>query len=241
MAAKPIQEWLSIPYGESRLTVGIIPQAHLKQLRLTVQPNGEIIAQVPQSAVKNELIFAISQQTQWIAKQQRHFSRMPKTAERHYISGESHRYLGRQYQLKVYETPDLPNQVKLFRGYLEIYVQQKTAENVKKCLHQWYRQRAKQIFHERLTHLLPQALWTNAQPEIRLRTMQKRWGSCSVKGRLLLNPLLVKAPKACIDYVILHELCHLAEHNHSERFYRLMTAVMPEWEKVKERLEKMRE
>ncbi|TLU76186.1 M48 family metallopeptidase [Mannheimia varigena] len=241
MAANSIQEWLAIPYGESHLTVGIIPQAHLKQVRLTMQPNGEIIAKVPPQAVKNELIFAISKQTQWIAKQQRHFSQLPKSRERHYISGESHRYLGRQYQLKVYETPDLPNQVKLFRGYLEIYVQQKTTENVKKCLHQWYRQRAKQIFQERLSHLLPQALWATAQPEIRLRTMQKRWGSCSVKGRLLLNPLLVQAPKACIDYVILHELCHLAEHNHSDRFYRLMTAVMPSWEAVKEQLEKIGE
>lgn len=240
MATNPIQEWLAIPYGESHFTVGIIPQADLKQVRLSIQPNGEIIAKVPPQAGKNELIFAISQQSQWIAQQQRYFSQMPKTAERHYISGESHRYLGRQYQLKVYETPDLPNQVKLFRGYLEIYIRQKTAENVKKCLHQWYRERAKQIFHERLSHLLPQALWTNTPPEICLRTMQKRWGSCSVKGRLWLNPLLVKAPKDCIDYVILHELCHLAEHNHSERFYRLMTAVMPDWKNVKERLEKVR-
>lgn len=241
MVTNPIQEWLSIPYGESYFTVGIIPQANLKQVRLSIQPNGEIIAKVPPQAVKNELIFAISKQTQWIAKQQQHFSQTPKSRERHYISGESHRYLGRQYQLKVYETPDLPNHVKLFRGYLEIYVQQKTAENVKKSLYQWYRERAKQIFHERLNQLLPQALWTNAQPEIRLRTMQKRWGSCSVKGRLWLNPLLVKAPKECIDYVILHELCHLAEHNHSERFYRLMTAVMPNWKEVKVRLEKMGE
>lgn len=239
MVINPVQEWLSIPYGESHFTVGIIPQANLKQVRLSVQPNGEIIAKVPPQAVKNELIFAISKQTQWIAKQQQHFSQTPKSRERHYISGESHRYLGRQYQLKVYETPDLPNHVKLFRGYLEIYVQQKTAENVKKSLYQWYRERAKQIFHERLNQLLPQALWTNAQPEIRLRTMQKRWGSCSVKGRLLLNPLLVKASKECIDYVILHELCHLAEHNHSERFYRLMTAVMPNWKEVKVRLEKI--
>ena len=134
MATNPIQEWLAIPYGESHFTVGILPQANLKRVRLTVQPNGEIIAKVPTQVVKNELIFAISKQTQWIAKQQRYFSQTPKSRERHYISGESHRYLGRQYQLKVYETPHLPNQVKLFRGYLEIYVRQKTTENVKKCL-----------------------------------------------------------------------------------------------------------
>lgn len=64
-------------------------------------------------------------------------------------------------------------------------------------------------------------------------------GSCSPNGRLTLNPNLVKAPRECIDYVILHELCHLAEHNHSERFYRLMGQVMPDWEKTKKRLDGM--
>ncbi|MNI90038.1 WLM domain protein [compost metagenome] len=69
--------------------------------------------------------------------------------------------------------------------------------------------------------------------------MQTQWGSCSPKGRITLNPHLVKTPRECIDYVILHELCHIAEHNHSERFYRLLTQVMPNWEKVKARLDGM--
>jgi predicted metal-dependent hydrolase len=69
--------------------------------------------------------------------------------------------------------------------------------------------------------------------------MHTQWGSCSPQGRIILNPHLVKAAHDCIDYVILHELCHLAEHNHSERFYRLMNQVMPQWEKVKERLDVM--
>ena len=69
--------------------------------------------------------------------------------------------------------------------------------------------------------------------------MQTQWGSCSPAGRITLNPHLVKAPRDCIDYVILHELCHLAEHNHSERFYRLMQQVMPQWGKIKQRLDGM--
>ena len=68
--------------------------------------------------------------------------------------------------------------------------------------------------------------------------MKTQWGSCSPGGRLTLNPYLVKAPRECIDYVILHELCHIAEHNHSDKFYRLMKRVMPKWEAVKDRLDK---
>lgn len=66
-----------------------------------------------------------------------------------------------------------------------------------------------------------------------------QWGSCSPNGRITLNPHLVKTPRECIDYVILHELCHIAEHNHSERFYRLLKQVMPHWEKVKACLDGM--
>src|SRR5690554_7939176 len=69
--------------------------------------------------------------------------------------------------------------------------------------------------------------------------MKKQWGSCSNKGNLMLNPHLVKAPKECIDYVILHELCHIAEHNHSERFWRLLTQVMPNWKEVKAKLDEI--
>ncbi|WP_430746834.1 M48 metallopeptidase family protein [Azotobacter chroococcum] len=87
--------------------------------------------------------------------------------------------------------------------------------------------------------MLAQALWVTAAPPLRIQSMQTQWGSCSPNGRITLNPHLVKAPRDCIDYVILHELCHIAEHNHSERFYRLMQQVMPQWETVKARLDGM--
>ena len=89
--------------------------------------------------------------------------------------------------------------------------------------------------------MVPQTLWVSERPPIRLRVMQTQWGNCSAKGCLTLNPWLVKAPSDCIDYVLLHELCHVAEHNHSEAFYRLMGQVMPGWEKIKKRLDGMAE
>jgi len=71
--------------------------------------------------------------------------------------------------------------------------------------------------------------------------MRTQWGSCSPKGDVLLNPYLVKAPKACIEYVVAHELCHLREHNHSERFYRLLSRVLPDWEARKAELDNLAE
>jgi len=71
--------------------------------------------------------------------------------------------------------------------------------------------------------------------------MKKQWGSCSTSGNLILNPHLIKAPKTYVDYVILHELCHIKEHNHSEQFWRLLTQVMPNWKEVKAELDGMAE
>jgi hypothetical protein len=120
-----------------------------------------------------------------------------------------------------------------------VTVRSKSQDKVSGLLKDWYRLRAKETFAKRLDAVLEQALWVENRPPIRVLTMQTQWGSCSPKGRITLNPHLVKAPRDCIDYVILHELCHIAEHNHSERFYRLMGQVMPKWENTKERLDRM--
>lgn len=139
--------------------------------------------------------------------------------------------------LKVIQAPDATQSVKLLRGKIEVSVRQYSPEKVKQLLDEWYKTRAKEVFAKRLDAVLEKALWVESRPEFRVLTMQTQWGSCSPAGRLTLNPHLVKTPNACIDYVILHELCHLAEHNHSKRFYILLGQVMPDWERIKMRLD----
>ena len=129
--------------------------------------------------------------------------------------------------------------VKLLRGKIEVSVLNKSPKHVKALLDNWYKKRAKDVFHKRLAEIKDKTLWIKQQPQIRILNMQTQWGSCSPRGLLTLNPHLVKASRDCIDYVLLHELCHIAEHNHSKRFYRLMNQVMPDWEKIKTRLDSL--
>lgn len=112
---------------------------------------------------------------------------------------------------------------------------------VRALVKNWYKVSAERMFHERLSELQPQAKWVDGILIFRVLSMTQQWGSCSAKGSLMLNLHLIKAPKECIDYVILHELCHIAEHNHSEKFWRLLSSVMPNWQEVKTRLEGMAE
>ncbi|MDH0450849.1 SprT family zinc-dependent metalloprotease [Shewanella sp. GD04112] len=232
---------MSFRYGDEQITFERInrPQATGKLL-IKVHPDCRVIASAPEGAENEVVLSAVKKRGRWIYEQLRDFRKQLEfITPRQYISGESHYYLGKQYLLKVIEAPEQVQGVKLLRGKLEVSVRARSTEKVKELLTDWYKARAKETFAKRLDAMLDQALWVEERPPLRLLTMQTQWGSCSPNGRITLNPHLVKAPRECIDYVILHELCHIAEHNHSERFYRLISQVMPKWEKTKERLDGM--
>ena len=102
-------------------------------------------------------------------------------------------------------------------------------ETVRAALWRWYRHQAGRLFAARLSELAGRLPWLADDPPLRLRRMRRRWGSCSASGVITLNTHLVKAPTALLDYVILHELCHLRELNHGPRFYELMDQALPDW------------
>ncbi|MBA5201612.1 M48 family metallopeptidase [Pectobacterium aroidearum] len=232
---------MNFHYGDEQITFErVVRQQASDKVLIKVHPDCRVVVSAPTDADNDAVLNAVKKRGRWIYEQLRNFRKqLEYTSPRKYISGESHYYLGKQYLLKVIEDPTSVQGVKLLRGKLEVSVRIKRAEKVKALLTEWYKARAKETFTKRLDAILEQTLWVAERPPLRIQTMQTQWGSCSPNGRITLNPYLVKAPRECIDYVVLHELCHLAEFNHSERFYRLMAQVMPHWEKVKERLDGM--
>lgn len=226
-------------YGDEQISFERLHRSEgIQRVLIKVHPDCRVEVAAPAQADDNAVLAAVKKRGRWIYQQLRDFRQQSAyVTPRQYISGESHYYLGKQYLLKVLEDPDATPQVKLLRGKLEVTLRQKNAAKVEQLLSDWYKVRAKEVFAKRLDVLLEQTLWVTERPPLRILTMYTQWGSCSPQGRLTLNPCLVKAPRECIDYVILHELCHLAEHNHSERFYRLLHQVMPTWEAIKARLD----
>ena len=238
---KAKSEAMSFRYGDEHIAFERVKRAQVRsKVLIKVYPDCRVVVSAPEDTDSEVVCRAVKKRGRWIYKQLRDFRKqLEYTTPRQYISGESHYYLGKQYLLKVIEIPEQPQGVKLLRGKLEVSVRTKNSERVKELVTDWYKVRAKEVFAKRLDAMLEQALWVTERPPLRILTMQTQWGSCSPNGRITLNPHLVKAPRECIDYVILHELCHIAEHNHSERFYRLVNQVMPKWEKTKERLDGM--
>lgn len=234
----PIQsETLQFGYGGEVIKFNrLVRETSNQKVLIKVHPDCRVEVYATVDKTNTEVIEATKKRARWIVRQLDEF----KTASEHYaprrfVSGESHYYLGKQHLLKVTESPVLYGSVKLLRGKLEVTVSDK--EDIQRILNQWYRKRAKLIFNERLNAMLQQTLWVDFLPQLSIKIMQKQWGSCSIHGRLTLNLHLIKTPIQCIDYVILHELCHIAEHNHSERFYRLLSQVMPNWRDVKIKLD----
>jgi hypothetical protein len=109
---------------------------------------------------------------------------------------------------------------------------------VAQLLDAWYREHAQTVFAARIKICLDSARSLNI-PSIGfvLRKMTRRWGSCTKAGTILLNPELVRVSVFCIDYVIMHELCHIRAHNHGPEFYRLLGRSMPDWERRKKKLD----
>ena len=232
---------LSIVYGDEVFDFEVLESpSRTEKILIKVYADCRVVVSTPLNTDDQTIIEAVKQRSRWIYKQLREFREQSRfITPRKYKSGESHFYLGKQYQLKVIHDDTKPKGVKLLRGRLEVNTLDMGLESIKSYLNEWYRSRAKVIFEARLQHILEQALWVENYPDIRLMTMRTQWGNCSPSGVLTLNPHLVKAPTICIDYVILHELCHLVEHNHSERFYQLLNQVMPDWAKIKNQLDMM--
>jgi len=240
-SAQPAKQTLQ--YGEAAIPYRIFfsakPQA---KIIIEVLPHGAVHVNAPQTATLDAVKRAVQKRARWIhhhisAIRQRHAHVLP----RQYISGESHYYLGRRYVLKVIKVEKEPPQVRLLRGQFQVCTASRQPEIIKALLHDWYRTHAEIVFARRLASILPQVHWRKDLPPWNLRPMKKQWGSCSPKGTLSLNPQLVKAPGECVDYVILHELCHLKEHNHSKQFYRLLGQLLPEWQGIKAKLDGMSE
>lgn len=208
-----------------------------KTIALTVQPSLNIILKCPIGYDVDKIDKFLKRKWLWLEKQVQYFKKYKKkVAQKEYVSGESFLYLGRQYKLlvKVGEAP----QVKLEKGSITLFTTgcaQDLSAN-KKILEKWFEQRTKSVFTARLDEMVKN-FNDGRIPELITRKMPKRWGSYLSNKKIILNPLLIRASKDCIDYVIVHELCHMRHKNHNKNFFKLQESVVPNWKEVKEKLE----
>ena len=229
----------SLKFGARRINYALY-RADRKQLRVVVEPDMTVEVIAPRKATAQAIKEAVMKKAAWIARKLDHVESFhPLPAPRKYVSGETIVYLGRQYRLKVVKGASAP--ARLRGRYLWAYVARKDRETVKHAVDTWYATRAHDAFKRYAEKCMAIASRHGVpEPTIVIRAMRRRWGSCAPSGRITLNTQLVEAPAHCIEYVIMHELCHLKHHNHSKAFYSLLTRCQPNWRHRKQTLDRIR-
>lgn len=233
-----------VAYGDEQIvfTLRRQPSRVVRRIAIHVEPDGRVEVDAPPSTPLADVLAAVRKRSRWISQ---HVSaareRLAHVLPREYVSGESIHYLGKRYRLKVIVQIDAKPETKLRGAFVVVRVPNHDASLIRACIDTWYRDRARDVFDVRLKVVAEPLRWVRELPTFRLQFMTRQWGSCSPSGRLTLNPWLVAAPREAIDYVLLHEMCHLKHHNHSSAFYRTLSRHLPEWARVKARLDEQAE
>jgi predicted metal-dependent hydrolase len=217
-----------------------VVRSERKTMSITVNPHGDVIVRVPNIADIEEVTERVAKRGGWISYHQMNAERWrPRTPARTYELGETHLFLGRQYRLSA--EIGVAQSVKTLgdRLVLTMHRPKRIAER-QPLLDDWYLTQAREIIGKRLDKVFePFAVLSHARPLLIVRNLTHRWGSLTSRGNLVVSRHIVRAPQQCIDYVLVHELCHLEHRNHGSEFWNLLDRMMPDHKKRKARLEKI--
>ena len=214
-----------------------IVRKDIKNLHIGVYPpGGRVRVAAPLGFDNDALRMAIISRLPWIRRKQAEFQHQERQSQREFVSGESHYFQGRRYRLHVVEH-DGQQGIRLpKRTTMELSVRPGAVrEKRQEILERWYRQQLRDQMPALLEKWEPN-LGVQAS-EVRIKKMKTRWGTCNSEvGRIWLNLELAKKPLVCTEYILVHELAHLIERSHNERFRGLMDHLMPQWHLYRDQL-----
>lgn len=203
----------------------VIRTARRKTARVQVHA-GVVSVIVPDTYPTTKIDLLVDRRTRWIKEKLLVQHQWLPLKQKEYINGECFCYLGRHYRLMV-ETAE-EESVKLINGRLSVQTNDKQPDAIRIALIEWYKDHAQKKLQAKVRRYSKLMNVTSAS--LKIRDYKARWGSCSNKGHIQFNWKIIIAPNSAVDYVVVHELCHLVEHNHSANFWKLVKAVMPDYE-----------
>ncbi len=209
---------------------------NIKNMHLTILPPlGKVRISAPKKMkLENIKMFALTK-LGWIKKQQVKMLSQKREAKKDYVNNEEHYFLGEKYLLEVVQTSKKPSVEVIDRQIILNVKANFTQLQIKNLLQKWYRSELTKISWQLI------AKWEKTMnlqiAELQIRQMKTRWGSCHIrKKKITLNLELAKKPLHCLEYVVVHEMVHLFEKKHNDRFKNYMTHYLPNWKVCKKQL-----
>jgi hypothetical protein len=217
----------------------IIERKDVKNVNLRVTPKLEIYVSANDNISDEEIHSFVRSKARWIVKNLKVYKESQgSSVQKEFVSGESVRYLGKQYMLKVRQSDT--NEVKFYRGRIYMDMVDRDDFNLKeKIFEDWLDERAEVVFKEVVDKVYESiSMYDIPYPDVTIKKMKTRWGSSNKElGKINLNRDLIKAPKRSIEYVVLHELVHFLHPGHTDDFYNLIGTIMPDYEDRKKVLD----
>jgi predicted metal-dependent hydrolase len=217
-------------HHEGRDIVVELEYSPRKNLVLAVLPSAVVKAKIPPGFGYERAEQFIRKRAGWIDKNLRRIENDVFLQQKYFVDGEKHPYLGDMLTLRLHPH-EAHNAVKEELNELHVYSKGELgSEKIEKLIQKWYREEARRVLAPRFHALSASLSGMKLKPHsLRFYRMKRRWGSCSSKGVITLNTELIKKAPELIEYVILHELCHLKVPAHNRAFYALLESVLPDW------------
>jgi len=218
------------------LTVDVV-RKDIKNLHLAVYPPlGRVRVAAPLLVSDEAVRLAVISKLSWIKKQKCRFTNQSRQSMREYVSGESHYFQGSRYRLNVIYQSGAARVVIRNKSALDLYVRVGSdREQREKVLLEWYRLKLKELIPPLIAHW--ESIIGVQVADWQVKKMKTKWGTCNITaGRIWLNLELAKKSAQCLEYIIVHEMVHLLERHHNDRFTALMTKFMPQWKLYREEL-----
>ncbi|MEA4962915.1 M48 family metallopeptidase [Lutispora sp.] len=223
---------LSFEYGTQTIEFEVEYKKR-KTLGIRIAPPGVINIKAPVGVGEDRVLEIVKSKAKWIVQKLSEIKHLEgQKRNRQYVDGESFLYAGADYLLQIiYDEAYRKPVAKLENCSLCVYTGAKGEELIKSALTDWYKDKAKEKICERIEYYQPFFKITPAQ--IKVKEQKKRWGSCTSKRVLLFNWRIIMAPLNVMDYIIVHEMCHLIHMDHSKNFWSLVKSILPDYEERK--------
>ena len=223
----------SFQYGTATIEYTII-RSERKNISISIEPNKNIIVKAPLGIPDEEVMGVVKKKSKWITGKLFEMREMEnRIYQREYVNGEAFTYMGRSYSLQLVDDNTVKKPVvRLYRGKLYVNTPTRNEEVIHKAISKWYLDKAKEKIPERVAYY--EKFFVEKRGRIEIKDQKKRWASCTKEGNLTFNWKGIIAPANILDYIIVHEMCHLRYMNHSKEFWEMLGRVLPDYESRKE-------